>query len=201
MLINWPKLQMGRRITWIGWEINFAAGGFRLPADKRDKAISLLESCFSGRRVSKKHLDKVLGLMQWILQCAPELRPWLCCLYDDVRRPLGASYSVDPSDWPCLGALEHSTGNRYSSRFHLALCQTQVLALQGRFASGLPAGFGFALQILLLPGASFLSPAKKCFASCSGGAGTPGLGVRWPCHQCCPSIVQLMPLVKATRAA
>ena len=96
--ISWPKLQMGRRITWIGWELNFAAGGFRLPADKREKAISLLESLFSGRHVSKKHLDKVLGLMHWILQCAPELRPWLCCLYDDMRRPLGTSYSVDPSD-------------------------------------------------------------------------------------------------------
>ena len=102
--ISWPKLQMGRRITWIGWELSFAAGGFRLPADKREKAVSLLQSCFSGRHVSKKHLDKVLGLMQWILQCAPELRPWLCCLYDDMRRPLGTSYSIDPADWPCLPA-------------------------------------------------------------------------------------------------
>ena len=77
---------MGRKVTWIGWELNFSAGGFRLPKDKRDKAIALLEACFSGRHVPKKHLDKVLGLMQWILQCAPELRPWLCCLYDDMRR-------------------------------------------------------------------------------------------------------------------
>ena len=34
--ISWPKLQMGRRITWIGWELNFAG---------------VLESCFSGRHV------------------------------------------------------------------------------------------------------------------------------------------------------
>ena len=33
-----------------------------------------------------------------------ELRPWLCCLYDDMRRPSGTAYSVDPSDWPCLSA-------------------------------------------------------------------------------------------------
>ena len=102
--ISWPKLQMGSKITWIGWELNFAAGGFRLPADKRKKAISLLESCFTGRHVSRKLLDKVLGLMQWILQCAPELRPWLCCLYDDMRRPLGTSYSVDPAEWSSLQA-------------------------------------------------------------------------------------------------
>ena len=102
--ISWPKLQMGRRITWIGWELNFSAGGFRLPRDKREKAVALLEACFSGRHVSKKHLDKVLGLMQWILQCAPELRPWLCCLYDDMRWPLGAACSIDPSDWSCLSA-------------------------------------------------------------------------------------------------
>ena len=72
---------MGARITWIGWELNFAAGGFRLPADKRKKAIALLESCFASRHLSKKHLDKVLGLMQWILQCAPEnvLNPRNAC--------------------------------------------------------------------------------------------------------------------------
>ena len=29
--ISWPKLQVGPQITWIGWELNFAAGGFRLP--------------------------------------------------------------------------------------------------------------------------------------------------------------------------
>ena len=102
--IRWPKLQMDRKITWIGWELNFSAGGFRLPKDKRDNAIDLLQACFSSRHVSKKHLDKVLGLMRWILQCAPELRPWLCCLYDDMRRPLGTAYSVDPSDWPCISA-------------------------------------------------------------------------------------------------
>ena len=33
--------------------------------------------------------------MQWILQCAPELRPWLACLYDDMHR-------FNPSDWPSL---------------------------------------------------------------------------------------------------
>ena len=107
--ISWPKLQMGSKITWIGWELNFSAGGFRLPADKRAKAIALLESCFSSRHVSKKLLDKVLGLRQWILQCAPELRPWLCCLCDDMRRPLGTSYSVDPSEWPSLSA--HLSGS------------------------------------------------------------------------------------------
>ena len=85
---------MGCRITWIGWQLNFAVGGFRLPAEKRTKAISLLESWFAGRHVSKKLLDKVLGLMQWILQCAPDLRPWLCCLHDDMRGPLSTSYSV-----------------------------------------------------------------------------------------------------------
>ena len=90
---------MGSKITWIGWELNFSAGGFRLPADKRAKAIALLESCFS-----KKLLDKVLGLMQWILQCAPELRPWLCCLYDNMRRPLGTSFRAGPSEWPSLSA-------------------------------------------------------------------------------------------------
>ena len=95
---------MGRKVTWIGWELNFSAGGFRLPKEKRDKAIALLEACFSGRHVPKKHLDKVLGLIQWILQCAPELRPWLCCLYDDMHRPLGTAYSVDPSEWPCIAA-------------------------------------------------------------------------------------------------
>ena len=179
--ISWPKLQMGPKITWIRWELNFAAGGFRLPADKRAKAIGLLESCFSGRHVSKKLLDKVLGLMQWILQCAPELRPWLCCLYDDMRRPLGTSYSMDPSEWSSLPA--HLSD---SLRF-LSTPRGTNIPVGSTLLSARRKSLSCKADLWLVPISSrriwMRVPhlALRCCNFCSGGAAILGLGARSPC--------------------
>ena len=65
------------------------------PKDKREKAIALLEASFSAATFQEAS-GQGLGVDAVVLQCAPELRPWLCCLYDDMRRALGTSYSVAP---------------------------------------------------------------------------------------------------------
>ena len=100
--LSWRKLQMGPVITWIGWELDFTAGCFTLPASKRIKLLTLLQECLHHRLVSKKALDKLLGLLQWILHGFPALRPWLSSIYEDMHRPLGTNISVSPTAWPRL---------------------------------------------------------------------------------------------------
>ena len=103
--LSWRKLQLGPAITWIGWEINFGAGCFTLPEAKRIKLLLQLQDCLDHRLVSRKQLDRLLGLLQWILHGFPALRPWLCSLYDDMHRPLGTNVSVSPTSWPGLHAF------------------------------------------------------------------------------------------------
>ncbi|CAE7421697.1 unnamed protein product [Symbiodinium sp. CCMP2592] len=98
--LSWRKLQMGPSITWIGWQIDFKAGCYTLPELKRLKLLVQVEECLRHRLVSRKQLDKLLGLLQWILHGLPALRPWLCTLYDDMHRPLGTNVSISPVVWP-----------------------------------------------------------------------------------------------------
>ena len=97
--LSWKKLQMVQTITWIGWEINLSAACFSLPEAKRNKLYSLVSECLRHRQVSRKQLDKLLGLLQWILHGMPTLRPWLSSLYDDMHRPLGTNVSISPTLW------------------------------------------------------------------------------------------------------
>ena len=97
--LSWKKLQMGPTITWIGWEINLSAACFSLPEAKRNKLCELVSDCLRHRQVSRKQLDKLLGLLQWILHGMLTLRPWLSSLYDDRHRPLGTNVSISPTFW------------------------------------------------------------------------------------------------------
>ena len=67
------KLQLGPTITWIGWELNLGCGCFTLPETKRLKLHQLVQECLQHRLVSKRQLDKLLGLLQWILHGFPAL--------------------------------------------------------------------------------------------------------------------------------
>ncbi|CAE7294548.1 unnamed protein product, partial [Symbiodinium necroappetens] len=98
--LSWKKLQTGPVITWIGWQLNLGTACYTLPDDKRNKLQSQVRECLSHRLVSRKQLDKLLGLLQWILHGFPALRPWLCTLYDDMHRPLGTNISIPPTTWP-----------------------------------------------------------------------------------------------------
>ena len=102
--LSWKKLQMGQTITWIGWEINLSSACFSLPEAKRNKLHELVSECLRHRQVSRKQLDKLLGLLQWILHGMPTLRPWLSSLYDDMHRPLGTNVSINPTSWMGIGS-------------------------------------------------------------------------------------------------
>ena len=84
--LSWRKLQLGPAITWIGWEINFGGLLCSAPGETHQAATSA-SGVPHHRLLSRKQLDRLLGLLQWILHGFPALRPWLCSLYDDMHRP------------------------------------------------------------------------------------------------------------------
>ena len=96
---SWKKLQLGPTVTWIGWELHFASGSFCIPQDKLLRLEEMLQTLLRERHVKKKDLEKVIGVIQWMLQCHPILRPFLTPLYLDLSRPLGTLFSVNPGDW------------------------------------------------------------------------------------------------------
>ena len=101
--LSWKKLQMGQTITWIGWEINLSSACLSLPEAKRNKLYEQVSECLRHRQVSRKQLDKLLRLLQWILHGMPTLRPWLSSVYDDMHRPLGTNVSISPTLWAGIG--------------------------------------------------------------------------------------------------
>ncbi|CAE7251085.1 unnamed protein product [Symbiodinium sp. CCMP2592] len=106
--LSWPKLQLqlGSDCLWIGWQLSYRAGTVRVPQSKREKLRGLLNPLLVAGPVELKLIQQALGLLQWITQLHKELRPWLSSLYDDISRPPGTSFSIEPSRWgslaPCL---------------------------------------------------------------------------------------------------
>ena len=103
--ISWKKLQMGPRILWIGWSFHFGAGGVEVPSDKTSKLLTGLREILKSDRVDKRELHRVIGLIQWILQLFPLLKPWMNTLYCDLHSPLGSNYSMDPGDFPSIASF------------------------------------------------------------------------------------------------
>jgi len=101
--VSWKKLQLGPQVLWIGWNLSFSMGGVQVPQDKLDKLSSGIRDLIGRDRVDKRALHRVIGLIQWILQLFPLLKPWMTTLYADLHAPLGTAYSMDPGDFPALG--------------------------------------------------------------------------------------------------
>ena len=96
--LSWRKLQLGACVVWIGWELNFHAGAFSVPQDKRDRLAILIETMLHQRsKVDRRDLHKVTGMIQWLLQAFPMARAWIGALYRDLRCPPATLHSLDPA--------------------------------------------------------------------------------------------------------
>ena len=100
--LSWRKLQLGPRVEYIGWSLNFRAGFYELPQAKVQKFLQALTAVASGDTCTKQALQRLIGLMHWILQIALTLLPWLCTLYHDLARPLGTNFSLQAGTWQQL---------------------------------------------------------------------------------------------------
>ena len=97
--VSWKKVQLGVEIEYIGWRINFRAGGFYLPQTKVAKLLHAIQAVLLGSECQVRDLERLIGLLHWILQMAPELRPWLCSLYHVKARPLATNFSLPLPIW------------------------------------------------------------------------------------------------------
>ena len=97
--ISWKKADLGRLVEWIGWTFNFSTGTIQLQLTKRDKLLAQIAELLRTSRVSKKLMEKFLGLTLWVTQLFPYMRAYLQYLYKDLHTAPGTSYSVDPGFW------------------------------------------------------------------------------------------------------
>ena len=97
--ISWRKAELAAEIHWIGWHFNFSVGTVHLQAAKRTKLLDLISHLLQHGRVSKKTLEKFLGLALSVTQLFPPIRSPLHYLFHDLHSAPGTLYSVDPGYW------------------------------------------------------------------------------------------------------
>ena len=115
--ISWKKSELGARIHWIGWLINFRAGTISIPQPKIDKLTSYLHEMLKSSKTSRKALEKLIRLLMWLTQIFPLMRIWIHHLYQDLYTVPATHFSVDAGDWPRLH--EHLSDNlTFVSRPH-----------------------------------------------------------------------------------
>ena len=80
---SWRKLRLGTALKWVGWGVSLrVATRAMLPEDKRERLLAALEPlCQSGSWVSRKELEKCLGLLCWFASLSPSRRCWLRDLF------------------------------------------------------------------------------------------------------------------------
>ena len=98
--VSWKKVQMGVEIEYIGWRINFRAGGFYLPQAK----VSKLFACHSRPyclhpnarfAILSVLLGCCIGFFKWLPSCA---RGFARCIMSKAR-PLATSFSLPLPVW------------------------------------------------------------------------------------------------------
>ena len=120
--ISWRKLQLGPTIQYI---VANTLSGRSVPAtpNKGRKAVAGCPEGFTSP-CSCEDLKVLIGLLHWVLQLAPSLRPWLCTLYHDKARPFSLTQAV----WQQLTTLMRKC------ILHVA-SQGQVSGLESRLLS------------------------------------------------------------------
>ena len=97
--ISWGKCEFGSKVKWIGWQFFVSSGYLALPEDKLQRLSDQLKDLRRSERCSKKSLEKVVGLLNWLTQVFILMRTWLPYLYKDLFSIPASHFSVDPGSW------------------------------------------------------------------------------------------------------
>ena len=97
--LSWKKLQLSHRVEWIGWHFCFSAGIISLKTEKCHKLLGMVQSLLSGHRVSKKDLEKFIGLSLWACLAFPTMKAMLHTFYHDLWAPAATNFSIPPDYW------------------------------------------------------------------------------------------------------
>ena len=104
--ISWKKVQFQNCLTWCGWSINFLLETIELTPLKTLKLKEQLRALLRSKRIKRKLLEQVLGLLIWATSLSLELRSWLAPLYADLHSPPGCMISINARLCPAfLSAL------------------------------------------------------------------------------------------------
>lgn len=97
--ISWRKAELSKEVDWIGWRFNFSSGVLKLHNDKRLKLLRLIQELLQHSRVTKRALEKFVGLALWITQIFQHMRAFLHYIYLDIHKAPATQYSVEPGFW------------------------------------------------------------------------------------------------------
>ena len=107
---SWEKLQLSRKLRWIGWVFDLCARSASAPADKVNKAAAKVRLLFiEGRKIERHDVDKLIGLLLWWTNGAVWLCPWLQGLYRLLFKPRVVCRSVNLAQF---GELSQSLSTR-----------------------------------------------------------------------------------------
>ena len=78
--ISWKKVQFQDCLTWCGWSINFYRETIELTPLKTLKLKEQLRALLRSKRIKRKLLEQVLGLLIWATSLSLELRYMQICI-------------------------------------------------------------------------------------------------------------------------
>ena len=100
--LSWHKLQLAFRVSWIGWDFQFSAGIVMLKESKRLKLLGMVQDLRRRPRLTRKDLERFIGLALWATNLFPVLKSMLHTFYHDLYSPAATNYSVPPECWQNL---------------------------------------------------------------------------------------------------
>ena len=93
--LSWAKMRLAEVITWIGLTIQFHLGRWVLLEDKLLKVrvfLHQLASCH--KHAERKSLEAGTGLLLWVSNIVPVLRPWLAEFFQALVSETGTLVSL-----------------------------------------------------------------------------------------------------------
>ncbi|CAE7285202.1 unnamed protein product [Symbiodinium sp. CCMP2592] len=97
--LSWHKLQISVRVTWIGWDFQYSAGIVLLKESKRLKLLGMVQDLRKNPRLTKKDLERFIGLALWATSLFPVMKSMLHTFYHDLYSPAATNYSIPPEPW------------------------------------------------------------------------------------------------------
>ena len=100
--LSWKKLQVSSRVQWIGWCFCYTSGVVSLAEEKRLKLLGMVQDLQRNPKISRKDLERFVGLALWAAHLFPTMKSLLYTFYHDLFSPAATNYSVAPDVWPQL---------------------------------------------------------------------------------------------------
>ena len=89
--LSWTKMQLGLSVTYLGWQLSLKKGDFfaSLSEYKKQRLLCAINwFVLHPRRVLRKELEELIGLLVWTTQLKRSMRGFLAPLFHVLYRPV-----------------------------------------------------------------------------------------------------------------